>query len=142
MNNLKYLILIPLLLLAACDDKKILQVSYDIQVGINTAAQATVAAHQSGVLSDAGFKEIALAELDANNAYISLETALKQSGQVTKANKQSFLLLVQNLAAAAGRMQTAGTLHIKNPDKQKAFLTAVAAIQAAAVIGQSIIASR
>ena len=142
MNKLKFLILIPLLLCFACDDKKLLQVSYDIQVGINTAAQATAAAHQSGVLSDAGFKEIALAELDANNAYISLETALKQSGQVTKANKQSFLLLVQNLAAAAGRMQTAGTLHIKNPDKQKAFLTAVAAIQAAAVIGQSIIASR
>jgi len=142
MNKFKLLLLIPLLLCFACDDKKLLQVSYDIQVSLNAAAQATVAAHQSSLLSDAGFREIALAELDANNAYISLETALKQSGQVTTANKASLLLLIQNLAAAAGKMQTAGTLHIKDPNKQKAFLTAVAAIQAAAVIGQSIIASK
>lgn len=142
MNRLKALILIPLLLMASCNQDKLLQVSYEVQVGINTAARATVAAHQAGVLSDSGFREIASAELDVNNAYIELEKVLKVSGGVTKANKASVLSLIQTLATSAGNLGQAGTLHIKNPDKLKAFMVAVAAIQAATAAGQIIVASK
>ncbi len=142
MNKLKALILIPLLLLASCNQDKLLQVSYDVQVGINTAAKITVAAHQSGILSDAGFQQIATVELDVNNAYIELEKVLKVSGGVTKENKASVLALIQSLSTAAGNLGQAGTLHIKNPDKLKAFMTAVAAIQAATAAGQIIVSAK
>ena len=145
MKVLKKILIVPVLLLAislsACADadrKKLAQASQDFASGVTVTLSVDQALIDQGLIERDDAAALTGAILDVSNAGAEFNRTA-QTVSLSGAGKTLVLGKLTALADAAGRLEAAGTLHIKNSQARLQFQAGVAVIKVAIGVAQSVL---